>query len=448
MAWAEGLLRPLLQSIPRPVRWDAALPCGARDWNGRQCQGMGWFSLGAGHRANHRATQVWCGRVPTSCPSCACSSHSCSHGHPQRGMPRASEHCRCSGIARPVVMCVSVQVSGIWCCHVQRGSGASQRQFSSGPGSIVGLGRQRCVVCCLFNAFFSFSCRLVTLCEQSCSQGPMCIIFFKFDPRPVSKNAYRLILAANRDEFYHRPSKLADFWGNNNEVLSGLDMEEGKEGGTWLGISTRGKLAALTNYLQPRQDRDARGRGELVTHFLTTDMDSLSYLKKVSAEGHLYNGFNLIAADLSTEKGDVICYYGNRGEPEPIVLAPGTYGLSNALLETPWRKLCFGKQLFLEAVERSQALPKDVLIAELLHVLNNDEAQLPDPAIEDQGREYVQPFLSKYAAVCVRCPGYGTRTNTVILVDTDGHVTFTERSMLDKDPSCWETSTHEFKLQS
>ncbi|KAM5226370.1 transport and Golgi organization protein 2 homolog isoform 5-T6 [Hipposideros larvatus] len=221
--------------------------------------------------------------------------------------------------------------------------------------------------------------------------------------------SFRLILAANRDEFYHRPSKLADFWGNNNEILSGLDMEEGREGGTWLGISTRGKLAALTNYLQPRLDRDARGRGELVAHFLTTDVDSLTYLKKVSAEGHLYNGFNLIAADLSTEKGDVICYYGNRGEPEPVVLAPGTYGLSNALLETPWRKLCFGKQLFLEAVERSQALPKDVLIAQLLDVLNNEEAQLPDPAIEDQGREYVQPILNKYAAVCVRCPDYGTR---------------------------------------
>ncbi|NP_001309089.1 transport and Golgi organization protein 2 homolog isoform p [Homo sapiens] len=114
--------------------------------------------------------------------------------------------------------------------------------------------------------------------------------------------------------------------------------------------------------------------GELVTHFLTTDVDSLSYLKKVSMEGHLYNGFNLIAADLSTAKGDVICYYGNRGEPDPIVLTPGTYGLSNALLETPWRKLCFGKQLFLEAVERSQALPKDVLIASLLDVLNNEEA--------------------------------------------------------------------------
>ncbi|XP_058388177.1 transport and Golgi organization protein 2 homolog isoform X4 [Diceros bicornis minor] len=246
------------------------------------------------------------------------------------------------------------------------------------------------------------------LCEQSHSRGPMCIIFFKFDPHPVSKNAYRLILAANRDEFYHRPSKLADFWGNNNEILS----------------------------------------GELVAHFLTTDVDSLTYLKKVSAEGHLYNGFNLIAADLSTEKGDVVCYYGNRGDPEPVVLAPGSYGLSNALLETPWRKLCFGKQLFLEVVEQSQALPKDALIAQLLDVLNNDEAQLPDPAIEDQGREYVQPILSKYAAVCVRCPDYGTRTNTVILVDADGHVTFTERSMLDKDPSHWETTTHEFRLQS
>ncbi|XP_029086217.1 transport and Golgi organization protein 2 homolog isoform X6 [Monodon monoceros] len=110
--------------------------------------------------------------------------------------------------------------------------------------------------------------------------------------------------------------------GGDTVVAAGLDMEEGKEGGTWLGINTRGKLAALTNYLQPRLDRDARGRGELVAQFLTSDVDSLSYLKKVSAEGHLYNGFNLIAADLSTEKGDVICYYGNRGEREPVALAP------------------------------------------------------------------------------------------------------------------------------
>uniref|UniRef100_A0A8D2B858 Transport and golgi organization 2 homolog n=1 Tax=Sciurus vulgaris TaxID=55149 RepID=A0A8D2B858_SCIVU len=106
----------------------------------------------------------------------------------------------------------------------------------------------------------------------------MCIIFFKFDPHPVSKNAYRFILAANRDEFYHRPCKLADFWGNNNEILSGLDMEEGKEGGTWLGISTRGKLGALTNYLQPRQNPEARGRDSCQTQLLKTRAGSMCSL--------------------------------------------------------------------------------------------------------------------------------------------------------------------------
>ncbi|XP_026540715.1 transport and Golgi organization protein 2 homolog isoform X2 [Notechis scutatus] len=200
----------------------------------------------------------------------------------------------------------------------------------------------------------------------------MCILFFKFDPRPVSKNAYRLILAANRDEYYHRPSKSADFWDNSSEILSGLDMEEGKEGGSWLGISKKGKMAALTNYMQPQINKHAKGRGALVTNFLTSEMDSYSYLKKVALEGHLYNGFNLIAADLS---------------------------------------------------------------------------QLPDPAMEDQGKDYVLPFLNKYAALCVRCPGYGTRANTVILVDGEGHVTFTERTMLNADITQWKTSTYQFQLQ-
>ncbi|XP_064024627.1 transport and Golgi organization protein 2 homolog isoform X2 [Pogoniulus pusillus] len=201
----------------------------------------------------------------------------------------------------------------------------------------------------------------------------MCILLFKFDPRPASKNAYRLILAANRDEFYHRPSKSADFWDTSNEILSGLDMEEGKEGGTWLGISKRGKMAALTNYLQPKTDKNAKGRGALVTNFLTADLDSYSYLKKVSVEGHLYNGFNLLAADLN---------------------------------------------------------------------------QLPDPAIEDQGKDYIRPIMNKYAAVCVRCPGYGTRTNTVVLIDSEGQVTFTERNMINADVNQWKTSTYEFKLHT
>lgn len=272
----------------------------------------------------------------------------------------------------------------------------------------------------------------------------MCIIFLKFDPRPASKNAYRLILAANRDELYNRPSKAADFWGNNNEILSGLDMEVGKEGGSWLGISKRGKLAALTNYMEWRQNPDAQGRGSLVSNYLTDNLDSFAYLRKLSSEGHLYNGFNLLTADFRANE-DTLCYYGNKGSSEPIHLKAGIYGLSNSLLETPWRKLQHGKQLFSSVV--GKALPPNGLIQELLHILNNEELNSPDSAQESQGVGYTKAMLQAFSAVCVRTTGYGTRTNTVILIDREGNVSFTERTMLNCDVTQWSTNTFNFKLQ-
>ncbi|XP_042344930.1 transport and Golgi organization protein 2 homolog isoform X2 [Plectropomus leopardus] len=275
----------------------------------------------------------------------------------------------------------------------------------------------------------------------------MCIIFFKFDPRPASKNAYRLILAANRDEVYNRPSKAADFWGTNSEILSGLDLECGREGGSWLGISKRGKLAAITNYMEGRLNPDAPGRGFLVSNYLTDkDLDSYAYLKKVSTESHLYNGFNLITAEFKA-KQDIVCYYGNRGSPEPIHLKPGIYGLSNSLLDTPWKKLLQGKRHFTSIVN-NQSLSCDGLVQELLTVLNNEELNAPDPAQENQGNYLSKPMIQAQSAVCVRTPDYGTRTNTVILIDAEGNVTFTERNMSNcGSTSKWSTSSFQFKLQ-
>ncbi|XP_068127683.1 transport and Golgi organization protein 2 homolog [Hyperolius riggenbachi] len=201
----------------------------------------------------------------------------------------------------------------------------------------------------------------------------MCIIFFKFDPRPVSTNAYRLILAANRDEYYHRPSKPADFWGNHNEILSGLDMETGKEGGTWLGITKRGKFSALTNYLQPKIVLDAKGRGSLVSNYLTSDLDCYSYIKRISEEGHLYNPFNLLTAEFNNTKEDVIYYYGSKGEREPVKLNPGLYGLSCSLLDTPWKKLQYGKKLFADIIKKSHDIAREDLVQELIKVMNNEE---------------------------------------------------------------------------
>ncbi|NXD62926.1 TNG2 protein, partial [Eolophus roseicapillus] len=73
-------------------------------------------------------------------------------------------------------------------------------------------------------------------------------------------------------------------------------------------------------------------------------------------------------------------------------------------------------------------------------------SQLPDPAIEEQGKDYIRPVLNEYAAICVRCPGYGTRTNTVLLIDSEGWVTFTERNVINVEDNQWKTSTYEFKL--
>ncbi|KAK7878965.1 hypothetical protein WMY93_030818 [Mugilogobius chulae] len=275
----------------------------------------------------------------------------------------------------------------------------------------------------------------------------MCIIFFKFDPRPASKNAYRLILAANRDEFYNRPSKAADFWGTNNEILSGLDQEYGKEGGSWLGINKRGKLAAITNYMEWRSNPDAQGRGFLVSNYLTENNgDSYSYLKKVSAEGHLYNGFNLLTAEFRA-KQDTMCYYGNRGSTEPVHLKPGIYGLSNSLLDTPWKKLHQGKRHFTDVVS-NLSLSCDGLVQELLGVLNNEELNGPDPVQELQGDGYSASMIKALTAVCVRTPHYGTRTNTVILIDAEGNVNFTERTMLNCDTTKWSTNSFQFKLHS
>uniref|UniRef100_A0A1A8HFS4 Transport and golgi organization 2 homolog n=1 Tax=Nothobranchius korthausae TaxID=1143690 RepID=A0A1A8HFS4_9TELE len=260
----------------------------------------------------------------------------------------------------------------------------------------------------------------------------MCIIFFKFDPRPASKNAYRLPLKVDSNTI--------------RKCLLGLDLEIGKEGGSWLGISKRGKLAAITNYMEGAPNPEAQGRGFLVSNYLMDqDVDCYSYLKKVSTEGHLYNGFNLITAEFKAKR-DTVCYYGNRGRSEPIHLNPGIYGLSNSLLDTPWKKLLQGKHHFTSVVN-DQSLSCDRLVQELLTVLNNEELNTPDLIQESQGESYSRSMVQALSAVCVRSPNYGTRTNTIILIDAEGNVTFTERTMLNCDQSKWSTSTFQFNLQ-
>src|SRR5215207_1004773 len=104
----------------------------------------------------------------------------------------------------------------------------------------------------------------------------MCIIFVGFDVREDRP----FILAANRDEFYNRPTAAAAFWEDAPEVFAGRDLVGG---GTWLGVNKQGRFAAVTNYRDPKGMTGTVSRGALVADFLRGDAPAGDYLEGVSS---------------------------------------------------------------------------------------------------------------------------------------------------------------------
>jgi uncharacterized protein with NRDE domain len=159
----------------------------------------------------------------------------------------------------------------------------------------------------------------------------MCLILAALDAHPD----YTLIVAANRDEFYDRPTASAAFWPEHPRILGGRDL---RAGGTWLAVARSGRFAAVTNYRQGEREAAApRSRGLLVSDYLSSEVDATAYAARVEREGAEYNGFNLLAGDARE-----LHWLSNR-EGRPRRLGPGIYGLSNHLLDTPWPKVAAGK---------------------------------------------------------------------------------------------------------
>lgn len=235
----------------------------------------------------------------------------------------------------------------------------------------------------------------------------MCLILVAWRAHPD----YPLVVAANRDEFFTRRTARAGFWDEAPHVLAGRDLEAG---GAWLGISRAGRFAALTNYRDPASQRPgAPSRGHLVAGFLTGSAGIDAWLAGIDPAAH--NGFNLLLGD-----GERLVAFSNVSR-EKHELAPGIYGLSNALLDTPWPKVGVGKTALETALA---ALPDETALWRLLA----DDTRHPDAALPATGVPLEWERL--LSAAFVNSPGYGTRCSTILKVGVGGTVTLDEQTWL------------------
>jgi uncharacterized protein with NRDE domain len=258
----------------------------------------------------------------------------------------------------------------------------------------------------------------------------MCLIVFAYDCHPD----YRLILGANRDEFRNRPADPAGFWSSAPYLLAGRDKQAG---GTWMGVTTTGKFAAITNYRDPRlQVPDPPSRGRLVADFLldaTLTPDACQ--AQLHRDGEKYDGFNLLYGTL-----DTLYYFTNRGGSSGPV-SPGIHGLSNHLLDTRWAKVTVAKSR-LEAMLLQGSVDPEEIFAALSDPVPFADNLLPDTGVGLDRERLLSPLFIENEV-------YGTRSSTVILIGRNGQVTFIERTFDGSSGALSYTSqNHCFPLQS
>jgi uncharacterized protein with NRDE domain len=235
----------------------------------------------------------------------------------------------------------------------------------------------------------------------------MCLILFAYKTHPK----YKLIVAANRDETYARGTAPADFWEDAPELLAGRDLEKM---GTWMGVTTSGKFAALTNYRDPSETTTGkRTRGELVADFLKGTADPHAYLHGLANSRQEYPGYNLLSGNV-----EELYYYSNRGGPLRKI-EPGIHGVSNHLLNTDWPKVELGKEGLARIISENHPDLVDRLFA---HLENADPAPdhlLPSTGVSLEWERLLSPMF-------IKSEGYGTRSSTVILMN-DKEIYFNER---------------------
>ena len=272
----------------------------------------------------------------------------------------------------------------------------------------------------------------------------MCLAIFAQNVLPD----WPLVVVANRDELHVRPTEAARPWDDTPSLLAGRDLQAG---GTWLGLTAEGRIALLTNYRETGlRDEQAPSRGHLAERYLRDGQSAQHYLQTLQQNNAPYNGFNLLLGDLSNVARPEFFWVSNRllvGDKirqrktiNPTAISAGLYGLSNAMLDTPWPKVRSGVAQFAQALARdSGKFNQDAMYFNLLADNNNFSDQvLPSTGVSHEWEKALAPIF-------IQTEHYGTRSSTLLRVRKDGMFQMIERSFQQNELT--NTSIFEGQLE-
>jgi uncharacterized protein with NRDE domain len=254
----------------------------------------------------------------------------------------------------------------------------------------------------------------------------MCLLVLAWNTHP----RYRLVVAANRDEYHERPTAALARWPAPDDMLAGRDL---RAGGTWLGIDRRRRFGIVTNFRDlVRPPPEARSRGGLIPSYLRGAAAPNGYLAALEGEATAYGGFNLLLAD-----GDSLWYASNRTRPFASALSPGVHGLSNELLDTPWPKLRRVRRGFEEWLRGAGSAEDGELFTLLAdRAPATDEEGLPSAGLSPEWeRTLSSPFVLNES--------YGTRCSTIVAIEPTGGCYVAERRF---DPTGARSGQTEYRL--
>jgi uncharacterized protein with NRDE domain len=236
----------------------------------------------------------------------------------------------------------------------------------------------------------------------------MCLIAFAWQTHPD----LLLALAANRDEFHDRAAAPADWWTGRPEIFGGRDLTQG---GGWLALSRKGRLAAVTNVRRMiPPSPDALSRGRLVADFVDGKLGAVAFAEQLGAAASDYSGFNLLLFD-----GQALIYCTNQADFRIEAVGPGVHVLSNASLGTPWPK-SQRLRLAMQAFVNQRVATRNLLFSALADNQPAPDEQLPDTGVGLEVERMLSPPF-------IRGERYGTRACTVVTLSNTGHAEFIER---------------------